>query len=87
MKRQSRNLESDETEQNDYDRLAAEMRAALSAFTGNMHEPPRGNESDSVTITKDGALTGIIRLQRAIDWCQGLADSHRRYSSIPEPGG
>ena len=68
---------------NDYDRLAEELRRALAAFAGNMHEPPQSvsdGDSDSITITKNGALTGIIRLQRAIDYCHGLAESHRAQS-------
>lgn len=64
---------------NDYDTLAEQMREALKEFSGNYHEPLEG--SDSVTITKDGLLRGINKLQRTIDWCQGLADSHRLYSA------
>jgi hypothetical protein len=60
---------------NDFDRMAQAMREALAEFIGNMHEPQ--GDSNSITITKDGALAGIIKLQRAIDWCQGHADSRR----------
>ena len=62
---------------NDHDRLAAQMQAALSAFLQGMHEPVRWKDSDSITIRKDDALSGIIQLHRAIAWCQGLAESHR----------
>ena len=64
--------------ENDYDRLAQELRKALAEITGNFHEPV--GDSDSVTITKDGLLRGISKLQRAINWCQGLADIHRENS-------
>ena len=69
------------SEKNDFDRVAEMMREALAASTGNMHEP-REARSNSITITKDGALTGLIRLQRAIDHCHGLAESHRQETCI-----
>ena len=67
--------------QNDYDRIAAKIDEALAAFTGNAHEPITAalarNESDSISMTKNGFITGVIRLQRLRDWCEGLAESHR----------
>ena len=62
---------------NDYDRVADQMESALSLFAGNMHQPRLWDESNSITITKDGALSGIIQLQRAIIYCRALAESHR----------
>lgn len=63
---------------NDYDRIAAEIDSALAAFTGNAHEPPLGDNTDSITMTKTGFVIGVIRFQRLRDWVEGLADSHRR---------
>lgn len=62
---------------NDLDRIAQEIDAALAAFTGNAHEPSAGATSDSITMTKDGFITGVIRFQRLRDWVEGLAESHR----------
>ena len=62
---------------NDYDRVAEAIDQALSAFTGNAHEPPESSESNSITMTKDGFITGVIRLQRLRDWVEGLANTHR----------
>ena len=62
---------------NDYDRVARQMQKALATLIGNMHQPRREINSNSITITKDGALSGIIQMQRAIDYCHGLAESHR----------
>lgn len=63
--------------ENDYDRIAKAIDDALAVFLGNAHEPPKGNESDSITMTKDGFITGVIRFQRLRDWAEGLAASHR----------
>lgn len=63
---------------NDYDTIASEIGKAMAAFTGNAHEPSPSNNSDSVTMTKDGFITGVIRLQRLRDWVEGLAKSHRQ---------
>ncbi len=81
---------------NDYDRIALAIDKALTAFTGNAHEPLRNDNpvlgrpfvlgpkdqgqdkgSDSITMTKDGFITGIIRLQRLRNWVEGLAEAHR----------
>jgi hypothetical protein len=64
----------------DLDRIAKDIDAALAALTGNAHEPARFDKSDSITMTKDGFITGVIRLQRLRDWVEGLAESHRIYS-------
>lgn len=61
---------------NDYDRIAEAIDEALSAFTGNAHEPPKGNNSNSITMTKDGFIIGIIRFQRLRDWVEGLSKTH-----------
>lgn len=62
---------------NDYDNIARGIDNALAAFTGNAHEPSRGNNSDSITMTKDGFVTGVVRFQRLRDWVEGLAQAHR----------
>lgn len=64
-------------EENDYDRIAARIDDALAVFVGNTHEPSR-NGSNSVTMTKDGFITGVVRMQRLRDWVEGLAESHRK---------
>lgn len=60
--------------ENDYDRIAKGIAEALAAFTGNAHEPHKGN--DSITITKDGFIAGVIRLQRLRDWVESLSAVH-----------
>jgi hypothetical protein len=60
---------------NDYDQIAKDIDSALAAFTGNAHEHFPGG--DSLTMTKDGFITGVIRFQRLRDWVEGLAESHR----------
>lgn len=62
---------------NDYDSIAEAIDEALAAFTGNAHEP-RKDGGDSITMTKDGFITGVIRFQRLRDWVEGLAETHRR---------
>ena len=69
-------LEPDRTSGNDYDTIAGMIDSALSAFTGNAHEPTTDG-GDSITMTKDGFITGVIRLQRLRHWLEGLAESHR----------
>jgi hypothetical protein len=49
---------------NDYDTIAENIGDILAVLVGNAHSPPKNNNSDSITITKDGFLEGIIRLQR-----------------------
>lgn len=61
---------------NDYDRIAEGMGSVLAELMGNAHEP-RDAGSDSLTITKDGLLCAVIRLQRLRDCVEGLAESHR----------
>jgi len=63
-------------EKNDYDGIAEAIGKALAAFTGNAHEPYGGN---SITMTKDGFITGVIRLQRLRDRVEGLAAAHRNF--------
>ena len=63
---------------NDLDRIAVEIDNALSAFTGNAHE--HAVSADSISMTKDGFITGVIRFQRLRDWVEGLAVSHHAYS-------
>lgn len=62
---------------NDYDGIAEDIADALAAFLGSAHEPPPDFESDRLTITKDGFLAGVIRLQRLFDRVDGLAEAHR----------
>ena len=62
---------------NDYDRIAKAIVKALAALIGNAHEPPAGDNSNSITMTKDGFITGVIRLQRLRGWVDGLAEAHR----------
>jgi len=66
---------------NDYDKVAEAIDNALSAFTGNAHEPPKGNNSNSITMTKDGFITGVIRFQRLRDWVEGLSKTHHTLES------
>lgn len=63
-------------EENDYDAIARGIAWALGAFLGSAHEPPN-NTSDSITMTKTGFITGVIRLQRLQDYVEGLATAHR----------
>ena len=66
-----------ETEnKNDYDRIAEDINRALAVFIGSSHEPFSGS-GDSISITKDGFITGVIRLQWLQNWVEGLAESHR----------
>jgi len=62
--------------ENDYDSIASAIDSAIAAFTGNAHEPTKAN-IDSITMTKDGFIAGVIRLQRLRDWVAGLAETHR----------
>ena len=62
-------------DENDFDSIARQIDEALSEFTGNAHEHFVG---DSLTMTKDGFITGVIRLQRLRDWCEGLGESHKK---------
>jgi hypothetical protein len=63
-------------EMNDYDRIAQKIGEALAILVGNAHEP-RNTNIDSITMTKDGFIIGIIRLQRLRDHIEGLAEAHR----------
>jgi len=62
---------------NDFDNIAEMMQSALNELTGEMH-PRWDDKSDSITITKKGALSGIIKMQRAINWCKGHAETRNR---------
>lgn len=61
-------------ERNDYDRVANQAESALAVLIGNTHGPLIG--SDSVTVTKDGWINSVVGIQRAIDYCRGLATAH-----------
>lgn len=63
----------------DLDRMAAEMGDILAVLTGNTHAPSLTDGSDSVTITKNGWIASVVKLQRLRDWAEGLAASHRSY--------
>lgn len=65
--------------ENDYDRIGEAIDRALAAFTGNAHEKFVGD--DSMSMTKEGFITGVIRLQRLRNWVEGLAESHRKTQS------
>ncbi len=69
--------ETEDVVKNDYDRIALAIDKALTAFTGNAHEPPKNGISDSITMTKNGFITSIIRFQRLRDWVESLAEAHR----------
>ena len=62
--------------ENDLDRVADQMGEILAVFVGNSHEP-NSSFGDSITITKDGWMAGVIRLQRLRDYVEGLAHAHR----------
>ncbi len=66
---------------NNYDEIARSIDEALAAFIGNAHEP-RSVNGDSITMTKDGFITGVIRFQRLRDWAEGLAQTHRYYRKV-----
>ena len=65
--------------ENDLDRIAASIDDCLSEIVGNSHEP-HPTWGDSLTITKDGWIAGVIRLQRLRDYVEGLAQTHRAAS-------
>lgn len=67
-----------ETEENDYDRIEQDIGTALAAFIGNTHESFIG---DSITMTKDGFIGGIVRLQRLRNHVKGLSISHIAYQN------
>ena len=62
--------------ENDLDRIAASIDDALAMIVGNSHEPSPSC-GDSLTITRDGWITGVIRLQRLRDYVEGLSQTHR----------
>jgi len=62
--------------ENDLDRIAMAIDNALAEIVGNSHEP-HPSFGDSLTITKDGWIAGVIRLQRLRDYVEGLAQTHR----------
>lgn len=68
-----------ETEgENDFDRIEKGIDQALSEFTRSAHGTFVG---DSLTMTKDGFIRGVIRLQRLRDWVSGLSVSHVEYQN------
>ena len=62
-------------DENDYDRIESLIQESLQTIIGNSHEP-YGN-SDSITITKNGFISGVIKLQRLSDWVKGLSKTHK----------
>lgn len=60
----------------DYDRIAEELGSILERFTGNTHEP---NEhfGDSITMTKDGFIGGVVKLQRLRTYVEGLSKTYK----------
>lgn len=60
----------------DLDVIAAKIGCVMEAFTRNAHEP-HDPLSDSITITKDGYIAGIIRLARLQAWVEGLSEAHK----------
>lgn len=63
----------------DLDQIAADIGDILAVLTGNTHAPTPLDQTDSVTITKNGWIASVVRLQRLRDWAEGLAASHRSY--------
>lgn len=64
----------------DYDRIAEELGSILSVFTGNAHEPNK-EFGDSITITKDGFISGVIKIQRLRTYVEGLSKSYKETHS------
>ena len=64
--------------ENDYDRIAKDIDRALAVLIGNAHEAFIG---DSLTMTKEGFIIGVIRLQRLRNWVEGLSVSHKEYQN------
>ena len=62
--------------ENDFDRIADQMQNALNELLGEIH-PQWDEYSDSITITKEGALIGMVKMQRAINWCKGHCEARR----------
>lgn len=60
---------------NDFDRMAEKMDEVMQTLAGEAHEFT--DNGDSITITKDGFIRSVIRLQRLRNWCQGHADARR----------
>lgn len=56
---------------NDYDRVANQIQDALRVLLGSTHGPLP--DTDSVSTTKDGWINAVVGMQRAIDYCRGLA--------------
>jgi hypothetical protein len=71
-------MEDDDT--NDYDEIADTIDEILAIFIGNTHERFVG---DSITMTKDAFIKGVVRLQRLRDYIEGLAETHRATTSEP----
>lgn len=64
-------------DKNDHDRTAEGIGEVIVLLLGKAHEPGK-NSGDSITITKDGFLAAVIRLQRLKDHVEGLAEAHRK---------
>lgn len=76
------------TPANDYDRAAEELQEIQNILLASAHPTFLENPdlaSDSLSITKDGFLVAVVRLQRKIQHLQGLADTHRKQSHENSP--
>jgi len=63
---------------NDFDTVAEMIDEVMAAFAGSAHEHrAHSNESDSITMTKEGFITGVIRLQRLRNFVHGHAETRR----------
>lgn len=68
---------------NDLERISKDISGAVGVLLSNAHEIHAPYPADYLTITKDGFLTGLIRLQRLREWVDGLAKTHREESAPP----
>lgn len=63
----------------DLAQIAADIGRAIAVLTGNTHYVCKsGPEVDSLTVTKDGFLNCLVRLQRLRDWVEGRAATNRQ---------
>jgi len=68
------------TPANDYDRAAEELQEIQNILLASAHPTFLENpdlSSDALSITKDGFLRAVIKLQRKIEHLQALAQAHR----------
>lgn len=71
--------------ESNYNEIARQIDAALAEFTGNAHEH-FNHLDDSLTMTRDGFIKGVIRFQRLRDWVEGLAETHKKSKNPPWEG-